>query len=73
MINVQTFEGILGKFAFCQLGVPGRGQLQHGGWPGGTKIEISVTCSESHQVLQRGKCYLLKVGQCLDLLEGRHR
>jgi len=25
------------------------------------------------QVLQRGKCQLLKVGQCLDLLEGRHR
>jgi len=25
------------------------------------------------QVLQRGKCHLLKVGQCLDLLEGRHR
>jgi len=35
--------------------------------------EGANTSTVAGQVLQRGKCHLLKVGQCLELLEGRHR
>jgi len=43
----------------------------------GEKIQVRQEGANSSivagQVLQRGKCHLLKVGQCLNLLEGRHR
>jgi len=43
----------------------------------GEKVQVRQEGANSSivagQVLQRGKCHLLKVGQCLNLLEGRHR